>query len=301
MLKVKVTTVAFSLLFCSLAYSAEFTVTMDDPNVENLPAMTPEARDKSILGALEKHKTQAALFVCGMRVNNPEGKRLLKRWNQAGHVLANHTQNHWYFHSKKVTLENFASSIGETENLLKGFSGFQKIFRFPFLKAGDTAEKRDGIRSWLDQHGYQHGYVTIDASDWYIESRLRERLKQNPDADTSAYRDFYLKHMWERAMYYDSLSKKVWKKPIKHTLLIHHNLLNALYLDDLLAFFKSKGWKLINASAAFQDPIFNERPKTLPVGESIVWNLAKAANELGLRYPAEDSKYEKSKMDKLGL
>ena len=43
--------------------------------------------------------------------------------------------------------------------VLKGFPTYQKIFRFPMLAEGDTAAKRDGLRSWLADHGYQIGAV----------------------------------------------------------------------------------------------------------------------------------------------
>ena len=41
------------------------------------------------------------------------------------------------------------------------------------------------------------------------------------------------------------------KRPVRHTLLIHHNLTSALFLDDLLDMFNSKGWQLIDAINAF--------------------------------------------------
>jgi hypothetical protein len=53
------------------------------------------------------------------------------------------------------------------------------------------------------------GYVTIDTSEWAIDGRLRKRLNDNPNADLTAYRDFYLEHIWERAQFYDQLARKV--------------------------------------------------------------------------------------------
>ena len=67
--------------------------------------------------------------------------------------------------------------------------------------------------------------------------------------------------------------------------------------------FKSKGWKLINAADAYEDPLYKTRTNTLPAGEGILWALAKESgnHEDTLRYPAEDSTYEKAEMDRLGL
>lgn len=145
--------------------------------------------------------------------------------------------------------------------------------------------------------------VTIDASDWYISDRLEKRLSQNPNADITPYKNYYLQHLWDRAQYYDGLAQEVLGRRPNHTLLVHHNLLNALFLGGIIQMFKDKGWKLISAEEAFQDPVFNMMPNTLPAGESLIWALAKQTGRYDdkLRYPGEDGSYEKEEMDKLGL
>ena len=159
------------------------------------------------------------------------------------------------------------------------------------------------VRAFLASHGYRVGHVTIDNSDWIIDQRLTARLQKDPKADVKPYRDFYLEHMWDRAQYYDSLAGRVVGRPVKHTVLMHFNLLNGLFLSDLIEMFRSKGWQLIDAEEAFTDPIFRAEPKTLPAGESIVWALAKEKGTIAksLRYPAEDGEYEMARMNKLGL
>ena len=79
--------------------------------------------------------------------------------------------------------------------------------------------------------------------------------------------------------------------------------LNALFLTDLLHMYAQRGWRVIDAEAAFQDPIVASEPDILPAGESILWALAKESGKLDamLRYPAEDEAYERKRMDDLGL
>ena len=73
--------------------------------------------------------------------------------------------------------------------MIEGFSNFRRLFRFPYLKEGNTAEKRDRMLKFLLERGYRMGYVTIDTSEWAIDDRLRKRLKNEPNADLTAYRD----------------------------------------------------------------------------------------------------------------
>ena len=290
--------------FSSVKRSTEIAITIDDFNWNKSLRLIPEERNRAILQALRSHgDLKAAIFVACKNLDSDRGKEMLREWDRAGHLIANHSFSHKYLNSNKVTAEAFTADIARCDEIIRSYPRFQKLFRFPYLKEGDTAAKRDAVRAFLEKHGYRNGHVTIDASDWAIEDRLSSRLTKDPAADVKPYRDFYLAHMWERAQYYDDLARKVLGRSVKHTILMHYNLLNALFLGDLLDLFKSKGWKLIDAQEAFKDPMFQAAPKIVPAGESIIWALAKETGKFNklLRYPGEDSEYEKAKMDKMGL
>ena len=278
-------------------------VTIDDPNLFQTPLYEPRERDLKILENLAKHNLKAALFVCGEKTDPPAGRKLLQRWDSSGHLICNHSYSHHYYHSSKIDINTYLDDIARCDQIINKYDNYTKLFRYPYLKEGNTIEKRDTARAYLKTHDYSHGYVSIDASDWYIDQRLNKRLKENKSADISAYYDFYIQHIQERAAYYSGLAAKFYSKPINHTLLIHHNLLNALFLDQLLTNLKSSGWDLIDADKAFTDPIYLNEPDILPAGESIIWALAKETGRFDaiLRYPGEDSQYEEQKIIELGL
>ena len=202
-----------------------------------------------------------------------------------------------------MTSAAYIADIEKGEKVIEDLSGFVRLFRFPFLKEGETVEKRDAVRSYLRKREYRTGHVSIDASDWYIDDRLRKRLHEKPEADLKPYRDSYLAHLWDRASYYDGLSQELLGRSVPHVILLHHNLLNALFLSDLLEMFKRQGWEHIGADEAFDDPVYASVPDVLPAGEGILWSLAHASGRFkeSLRYPAEDSEYEEEKIDRLGL
>jgi hypothetical protein len=136
-----------------------------------------------------------------------------------------------------------------------------------------------------------------------ISRRLEKRVDGSPKADTAPYGQFFKQHIWERAQFYDSLALKVLNRTVRHTVLLHHNALNALFLDRLIQMFKSNGWKPIDALHAYADRVYDLQPKILPAGESLIWALAKESGKFDteLRYPGEDDVYENPKMDELGL
>jgi len=279
--------------------------TFDDGNTADLAGFPFEKWNNMILSHLEKENLKAVLFIAGRHKSNTKGQFLLKSWNDQGHKIANHSFSHLNFNSKKNTSEIFEDELIKTDLMISKFSNHTKLFRFPYLKEGQNQAKVDSIRNMLNKHNYQNGYVTIDASDWYVDRRLIRKIKkvglENIDIDT--FRDFYVQHILERAKYYEKLSYELNGRHINHTLLLHHNLTSALFLGDLIKEFKEQGWAVIDADKAFQDEIFQNIPKSNFAGESLIYSRAKQSGKYDhvLRYPAEDSRYEKDKMDKLGL
>lgn len=277
--------------------------TFDDGSVKDMPNYALKEWNQMILNHLETHQTKAIFFITSSFLPGEKGQEVIRSWNDAGHKIGNHTFSHPYFNSKKINLEQFELDFLKNDSLIKSYSNFYPYFRFPYLKEGDTPEKIEGFRAFLKEQGYKNAHVTIDASDWYVNQRLLKRLETNSTEDLSAFKKFYIEHLYERAMFYDSLALELTGRQINHTILLHHNLAAALFLGDLISYFKEKDWEIIDADKAYQDPIFENHPTPIPAGESLIWALAKQSErfEKVLRYPGEDSKYEKEKMDRLGL
>jgi len=276
-------------------------ITMDDPNTEETPHYSAEERNRRILEQLAARRVQVMLFVCGKRIGSPRGADVLSAFNDAGHLLANHSYSHRNYNDPANTSEALASDIAQCEALIGHHPGFRRRFRFPFLKEGETLQKRDTLRGVLLARGYENGHVTIDASDWAYSARLGARLKADPTIDLAPFRAAYLTHMLDRAHYYDRLATTVTGYSIAHTLLLHHNLLNALFLGDLIDALERDGFRIIAPERAYADPVFAIQPETIPAGESLVWALAHADARLraGLRYPGEDDTYEVEALSRL--
>ncbi|WP_394747507.1 polysaccharide deacetylase family protein [Spongiimicrobium salis] len=279
--------------------------TFDDGNTSDILDFPFEEWNSRILSHLEKEQLKAVFFVTGRNKLDKKGQFLLESWNAKGHKIANHSYSHPNFNSPKNTASLFEIELKKTDAIISKYSNAIPLFRFPYLKEGQHKTKVDSIRNILAQNNYTNGYVTIDASDWYVNQRLIGRIKKVgfKNAEITKYKDFYIGHILERAQYYEKLSYEINGRHIPHTLLLHHNLTSALFLGDLIAAFKEKGWNVINAADAFQDDLFKTSPKSDFAGESLIYALAKQSGKYqqSLRYPAEDSRYEKDKMSGLGL
>ncbi len=299
-MKQLITSILF-LITIQISSQSKVSFTFDDGSLGNRPNYTFDEWNGMLLKKLKNAKIEAMFFVTGNNKTSTKGKRLLESWNNDGHKIANHTLNHSNYNNDNHSFKRFKDDFIKNDSIINTYSNYCKYFRYPYLKEGNTQEKIDSARLFLNQQDYKNGYVTIDASDWYIDSRLIKRLRETPNADISDFRDFYLDHILERAQFYEKLSLEINGRHINHVLLLHHNLASALFMDDLIRMFEKKGWEIVSASEAYEDPIYNETPSF--AGESLIYAQAKDSGNHKdiLRYPAEDSRYEKQKMDLLGL
>jgi peptidoglycan/xylan/chitin deacetylase (PgdA/CDA1 family) len=280
----------------------QLALTLDDPTLTLGSVLKWQEANNRILNAISAKGVRAALFVCGMRVDEADGAKLLMAWDQAGHLLCNHSYSHKLY-GERTSYADFAVDFLKNEKVIAPYHNRTTLFRYPFLKEGDTADKRDRFRALLKERGYRVGHVTIDSSDWFVSQRFVDRLAKQPNAPIGPYRDYLIAHLLDRSAFYRQLAFDVLGRDIRHTVLMHFNPLNALVLPDVMSAFETAGWQWIDASIAFEDPIFRSQPQTLPAGESLVWAIAKETGrfESRLRYPGEDDVYEKPKMDALGL
>jgi len=290
---------AWVLLACPLGAAAQSVALTFDDGFDAL--VNPDAArwNEAMLRALAAGKVTAMLLPAGRAADNPAGFELVKAWGTAGHTVGNHSYSHQNFGSEKIDARAFIADVQKADVVLRQSPGWKRFFRFPYLKEGATAERRDAMRQWLREHDYRVAAASIDASDWYYSDRFAKWREAHPGEDLGPHRDAYLAHLWDRAQYYDGLSRQVLGRSAKHVLVLHTNAINAAFLPDVIAMFKSKGWKIIPALEAFADPLYSMKPNTLPAGESILWALAKERGVNGLRYPAEDGPYEQAILDRV--
>jgi peptidoglycan-N-acetylglucosamine deacetylase len=262
-------------LFClvlALPLTAQkLALSLDDaPFLRAAPLLAAPAQHEAMRKALKDRKVQAILFANGVNGGDtPEGLAILQAWGEAGHLLANHSYSHWDLNKDEVTLEAYEADVLKGETLIRNLPGFTRLYRYPFLRAGNTAAKRDGFYAFLKARNLTIGHVSIDTADWLLDERLRKRLGKDPKADLAPYRDLYLKHLWACARFYDAWSREVFGREIPHVILMHCRLLNGLFLGDVIDFFRAKGWTWINPATAFADSVYAFMPKNLPCGEAL--------------------------------
>jgi peptidoglycan-N-acetylglucosamine deacetylase len=223
--------------------------------------LAKQERGRRLLAALDAAGVeQAAFFVNPGNVQPGDGdEAMLAAYVRAGHVLANHSFTHP--HLSQRTAADYLADIDKAEAWLKTRPGHRPWFRFPFLdEGGPDKAKRDAVRAGLKARGLRNGYVTADASDWNMEQLAIEAKRAGKPIDMAALRDLYVESHVEAAEFADALMRKTLGRAPAQVMLLHETDLAALYLPNLVAALKAKGWTIVTADQAYRDPLRVAQP-----------------------------------------
>ncbi len=251
----------FSICFLPISYSQEVAITIDDSPMESGRVYDGAKRAEKIINALKKYNIKAVFFSNSSKLVNDERKQRLSSYSNSGHYIGNHTHSHK--HASKLGAIKYIEDIKKAELILSEYSTYKKWFRFPFLDQSKDHLSRDKIFNWLKKNKYKNGYVTIDTFDWYINSLVQKAVASKKKIDYKTLKKVYVKYIMDCSRIFHKKNINLFDKPIKHTLLIHENDLNGMFLEDILSAYIKNGWKLVDAKEAIEQPAFNVKLSTL--------------------------------------
>ncbi len=280
-----------------LSQAKEIAITFDDsPRMAKGYFSGPE-RAKKLIAELKKHKVPKVVFFSNSGKLDAEGIRRLEAYSQAGHIIANHTHDHLDFNT--TNLKDYIHNVSLADEKLKQFKTFKKLFRYPYLREGDSLEKRDGMRKWLEEHDYINAYITLNNYDWYLESLFQSAFKKDTQLDLKRMRNFYVSVMVESIEYYDEMAQTHLGRSPKHILLLHEMDISALFIGDLVSELRSKGWKIISTEEAYTDKIAEyQSQRTFRYNPGKIGEIAHSKGQKkGLWHKSLDEKYLKTRFN----
>lgn len=275
--------------------SRTIAITIDDLPVVSTRTDIKTRREitRKLLGHLKKARVPAIGFVNENKLFAGDKRdeaqiKLLRMWLDAGFELGNHTYSHRSLN--RIELADYKADLikGEliTKELLKQKGRTPRYFRHPFLHTGRTMEVKAEFNEFLKDHGYTIAPITFDNAD-YIFSRAydvafdrgdKRLLKQVGDA--------YVPYMESKLDYWERQSVKLFGREVSQTLLIHANFINADYLDDLIAMFRRRGYRVVDLDTTLKDEAYR-LPDTYVGPAGISW-LHRWAREKGREYVVAD-------------
>ena len=122
------------------------------------PSINSEAQkiNEDILSTLKENKIHAIVYPSISKIGGTEGLNIISNWGKQGHRIGNHGNLHINLNKNEVKLSHYLQDMQQGHQVFSSIEGFVPRYRFPFLKEGNTLEKRDGVRKWLSTH---NGFV----------------------------------------------------------------------------------------------------------------------------------------------
>ncbi|MGH1420529.1 MAG: polysaccharide deacetylase family protein [Hyphomonas sp.] len=247
-------------------------LTFDDAPMYGGPLLTGEERTQMLLDALASVGAQATFFAATHDLEVPNAMARLAAYNDAGHLIANHTNTHAA--ASNTSVSDFLNDVSVADGILSGFSNYRSWFRFPYLDEGNTVGVRDAYRDGLEGLGLENGYVTADTFDWYLVDRLSNAITNGDYYDLDGFRDAFVDMIVSSANYFDALGQTTLGRSPVQTLLLHENDLAAMFIDDAILALEADGWEIVSADEAYADPLADIEPITLQSGSGLLGAIA---------------------------
>lgn len=242
------------------AQAREVALTFDDAPTPDSALMTGEERTQKIIAALKQADVPDALFFVKADYINPQTAKRLAQYTTAGFHLANHSFSHQS--ANKIGVTDYAIDAYKAHLALKPYDNVLSFHRFPYLHYGESLDEVNLLQQHLTALGYSDGYVTADNFDWYISALINRAAENGQTIDYPKARDFYVNHLLDTLEFYDGLAQERLNRSPRHLLLLHENDAAALFVGDLIAALRSRGWKIISPQRAYKDPVARHFPQT---------------------------------------
>ena len=254
-----------------------------------------EQTTRELLAAIRRSGVPAIGFVNEGKLQaggaiDPRRVALLQQWVDAGLELGNHTFSHTDLH--RADLESFQQDVlrGErvTRQLLEAKGMKPRFFRHPYLRSGRSREVRDGLVSFLKQHGYTVAPVTVDNSDYIFAAAYDRAVAAGNTKQAGRITAAYVDYMEAVVLHFERHSVAVVGRDIAQTLLIHASALNAATFEELTARLRKRGYRFVPLAEALEDPAYASKDEYFgPRGISWLHRWALAQGKQGKFVEAE--------------
>jgi peptidoglycan-N-acetylglucosamine deacetylase len=258
---------SFLLLILSMQVAAtcaaqKLAITFDDlpSNGKLPPGVTQAETTKNVLAILKKrHVPPVYGFINAKKLEgNADGAEALKLW-AAAEPVGNHTYAHMDL--EQNTPEAFEREIEQNEPALELLArGEWHWLRYPYLREGDTVEKRRAVRAYLKARGYRIAQVALDWEDYLWNTAYARCAAKNDTKSIAWLRSSYLNTASEFLDLGREQSKLVFGHEISYVLLLHLGAFSSTILPDALDLLKKKGFKVVTLEEAESDAAYESDP-----------------------------------------
>ncbi len=183
---------------------------------------------------------------------------LLRLWLSNGYELGNHTFSHMNYH--RSNFKDFTKNVVKGEQITKELSNEYELeyrfFRHPYLRSGLSKSHSDSLSAFLHELGYIEAPVTIDNEDYIFAKAYHIAYIRKDVTLMERIGNAYIDYMEKKIVHFERVSKDLFGRNISQTLLIHANLLNSEYLDELAQVYVDHGYTFVSQEEVLLDEAY---------------------------------------------
>ena len=258
------------------------------------PGTTRSDVARSIVATLKAAKAPATygfINAKGLR-DAPETAEFLEIWRAAGHPLGNHTFSHMDLHTNSV--EAFEQDALANEAALKASmgAGDWHWFRYPYLREGETLEKRHAVAAFLQDHGYRTADVTLSFDDYAYNDPYVRCLAAKDSAGVDWLKESYASRAAAELSRGRYEARSLFGRDIAHVMLLHVGAFQMVMLPKLMELLRDGGFDLVTLPEAQADAAYTASESDVATkGGSTLLDRTRAAR--GLTPPPGDDTFAK--------
>lgn len=258
------------LIFFNGLYAKEIAFSFDDAPLKSSQFFETLHRTETLIEKLKTLNSPAAMIFANpcKKSNQQEVLSQLKKYKDAGHIIANHTCSH--LRLDDTSPAEYTNDILKADKILQPLLVGTKFFRFPYLNEGKDIKLRDQIRDWLKKNNFKNGSVSIDTDDYVFSFEMNKAKKNGNKIDFKKVEKLFVDHLLEMVKFYDELAVKNLGYSPKHVILLHEMDVTVMFIDSFTQALRKKGWNIISASEAYTDKLYEELPLNINSGNGII-------------------------------
>lgn len=250
---------AFFLIGFSNAQK-QVAITMDD-----LPGYSVKDPDERLLQLINSRHLPITIFINGMYLDYADSVQARKTFSEFASckyvTVGNHTYSHPWYH--ELEFSDFTANIEKNQQLINHYiAPFHKkstYFKFPFNDLGKDSIQNAGIKKYLKENGYVIAPYIVESSDWAFSTVYELYLKNNNKTIADSIGELYVAKTMEFFSYFENLSQQLYGRQIKMIYQSHDNILNAVYLPQILELLSKRGYTFISLKEALKDNAYKSR------------------------------------------
>lgn len=225
------------------------------------PAVT--AMNRRLVDTLVARGAPAVALATGFNGCPPDRvahlSEVVRLWADAGMTVGNHTWSHPDINA--LPLDAFLADADSGAAVVRRALGPDARpilwFRHPFLHAGDTPAKKNGLERSIERRGWRVAPVTFDNSEWVYAAAYRRALGAGDSLMIRRLARDYVAHMDSTFAFFEAVTDSLFGRPIPQVLLLHASPLNADRVGAVMDALERRGYRFVTLEEAVTDSAYD--------------------------------------------